>query len=198
MTEVYNREHVVAEPTYEKMGDGQVSLEWYKIEGNTANPIEELPTNAGSYMVRVILAEGANYKGIAEQKIFTISKADPVVTAPNNITAVEGDKLSSINLPEGFEWEQDEQTSVGEVGQHRFTVRYTPEDTVNYKEAKGIEVIVTVIAKPEIDLGKYEETEDQATGKRYLEKIDNGTTIGEIQEKTNFVTLSMIFGIAII
>ena len=57
------------------------------------------------------------------------------------------------------------------------------QDTENYNTVTGIEVVVTVIAKPEIDLGNYIETKDEVTGETYIENISQNTTIGKIQEE---------------
>ena len=81
-------------------------------------------------------------------------KKDPEYQVPENLTATYGDKLHEIELPEGFTWESDENTLVGNVGENTFTVTFTPEDTENYNIISGIEVTVTVekATLPEINL----------------------------------------------
>ena len=72
-------------------------------------------------------------------------KKDPEYQVPENLTATYGDKLHEIELPEGFTWESDENTLVGNVGENTFTVTFTPEDTENYNIISGIEVTVTIL-----------------------------------------------------
>ena len=60
----------VANPTYETNSDGAVTIEWY--QGNTKLDAE--PVNAGTYKVKVIIAESATYTGISVEREFTIAK----------------------------------------------------------------------------------------------------------------------------
>ena len=66
----------LANPTYETNSDGVVTIEWY--QGDTK--LDSKPVNAGTYKVKVIIAESATYTGISEEKEFTIAKV--VVTIP--------------------------------------------------------------------------------------------------------------------
>ncbi len=60
----------LANPTYETNSDGAVTIEWY--QGNTK--LDAKPVNAGTYKVKVIIAESATYTGISAEKEFTIAK----------------------------------------------------------------------------------------------------------------------------
>ena len=61
----------LANPTYEtNNSDGVVTIEWY--QGNTK--LDAKPVNAGTYKVKVIIAESATYTGISAEKEFTIAK----------------------------------------------------------------------------------------------------------------------------
>ena len=66
----------LANPTYETNSDGVVTIEWY--QGDTK--LDAKPVNAGTYKVKVIIAESATYTGISAEKEFTIAKV--VVTIP--------------------------------------------------------------------------------------------------------------------
>ena len=66
----------LANPTYETNSDGAVTIEWY--QGDTK--LDAKPVNAGTYKVKVIIAESATYTGISAEKEFTIAKV--VVTIP--------------------------------------------------------------------------------------------------------------------
>ena len=60
----------LANPTYETNSDGAVTIEWY--QGDTK--LDAKPQNAGTYKVKVIIAESATYTGISAEKEFTIAK----------------------------------------------------------------------------------------------------------------------------
>ncbi|MBR3684857.1 MAG: hypothetical protein IKL86_01115, partial [Clostridia bacterium] len=60
----------LANPTYETNSDGAVTIEWY--QGDTK--LDSKPVNAGTYKVKVIIAESATYTGISAEKEFTIAE----------------------------------------------------------------------------------------------------------------------------
>ena len=60
----------LANPTYETNSDGAVTVEWY--QGDTK--LNAKPVNAGTYKVKVIIAESATYTGISAEKEFTIAQ----------------------------------------------------------------------------------------------------------------------------
>ena len=60
----------LANPTYETNSDGAVTIEWY--QGGTK--LDAKPVNAGTYKVKVIIAESATYTGISAEKEFVIAK----------------------------------------------------------------------------------------------------------------------------
>ncbi len=69
--------------------------------------------------------------------------ADPSYSEPTNITAVYGQKLSDIALPEGWTW-NNPGALVGDVGTNEFTATFTPKDSDNYAtKTKSIPVQVT-------------------------------------------------------
>ena len=76
------------------------------------------------------------------------NKKDKGPQVPDFVTptigATYGQTLGDLELPQGFTWEEPEDTSVGEVGSHVFHVTYTPEDTSKFQTVTGIEVTVTV------------------------------------------------------
>ena len=60
----------LANPTYETNSDGVVTIEWY--QGDTK--LDAKPVNAGTYKVKVIIAESTTYAGVSAEKEFTIAK----------------------------------------------------------------------------------------------------------------------------
>ncbi|MBQ9779183.1 MAG: hypothetical protein IJW22_09720 [Clostridia bacterium] len=74
----------LANPTYETNSDGAVTVEWY--QGNTKLPAA--PVNAGTYKVKVIIAESATYAGVSAEKEFTIAKKAATFTTAPTMSAV--------------------------------------------------------------------------------------------------------------
>ncbi len=97
-----------------------------KPEPSNPEPVTPSPSNNTS------LVTGEAVKEIPDYKI------------PEGLTAVYGDSLAQIILPEGFAFEAPGNTSVGDAGLQTFKVTYTPKDTKKYKIVTGIEVQVAV------------------------------------------------------
>ena len=131
-------------------GAGNVTFAYRAKDGNNWNDIASAPINAGTYQVKAIVAENDTYKSTeTDWKEFTISKAMPTYEIPTNLTAIVGQTLAEITLPEGFVWQDDTTTSVGSAGINTFKVSYTPKDTNNYNTVTDIEVTLTVNPKME-------------------------------------------------
>ncbi|MCU0081529.1 immunoglobulin-like domain-containing protein [Extibacter muris] len=131
-------------------GAGNVTFAYRAKDGNNWNDITSAPINAGTYQVKAIVAENDTYKSTeTDWKEFTISKTMPTYEVPTNLTAIVGQTLAEITLPEGFVWQDDTTTSVGSAGINTFKVAYTPKDTTNYNTITDIEVTLTVNPKME-------------------------------------------------
>lgn len=76
--------------------------------------------------------------------ILTVEKAVPEYEIPQDLSAAYGDTLADIALPEGFSWQDDESTAVGNAGTNTFYVTYTPENTIGYEIIKDIAVEIVV------------------------------------------------------
>ena len=91
-----------------------------------------------------------------------VTKKDPILKTPLDITIPYGTKLEDIELPKGFTWEDT--GLVGEIGTHTYKVTYTPEDTNNYNSITNIEVTIIVEkanpTTPEVNNIKIEKQED--------------------------------------
>ena len=70
--------------------------------------------------------------------------SDSFLIKPALIAALLGQKLSDIKLPEGFSWQDDPSTSVGDAGEHEFLAAFTPGDTSNYEVVRDVPVKVRV------------------------------------------------------
>ena len=143
---------------------GSVTYTYSDAEDGTYT--EEAPVNAGTWYVKATVKEDKNYTGLETVKEFTISRAVPEYTLPENLQISEGETLSSLKLPEGFAWENPEQTAE-QTGDLTFSAVYTPEDTVNYETVR-LELTVSVVPamtpedpeKPEEDDPEKPEEED--------------------------------------
>lgn len=69
-------------------------------------------TNVGT--ASVIVTGIGNYTG-TNKADFKIEKADPTYILPSGIVTYYGAKLENVKLPKGFVWEDDLNTSVGEI-----------------------------------------------------------------------------------
>ncbi len=80
-------------------GMGEITVKYYDAEGNLVNGA---PINAGTYTIKIDVAEGANYKAVTDLEIgsFTIAKATPVVTPPTAIEdLIYNGELQAIATP---------------------------------------------------------------------------------------------------
>ena len=67
---------------------------------------------------------------------FSITRADPAYTLPEDLSICVGHTLADVELPGGWAWE-DDALSVGAAGSHQFAAVFTPEDTQNYNIVKA-------------------------------------------------------------
>ncbi len=99
--------------------------------------------NAGTASITVS-GVGNCDSGSSITKHFIIAKADPSYATPGPISATEGQTLGDLELPEGFSWQDDSSTSVGDAGEHEFMATFTPEDAANYNVVENVPVTVNV------------------------------------------------------
>jgi len=141
---------------YERVYDPKTTLGDIALpEGWEWNDESVVPTvgNEG-YLATYTPADVENYDyseaNLTPILVVTVKKAVPQYETPIGLTAVYGDALALVELPETpngvFTWENGNQT-VGEVGRNSFMVAFTPNDTRNYKTIGGIEVVVEVSPK---------------------------------------------------
>lgn len=81
-------------------------------------------------------------------------KEDPKPEIPKNLTAVYGQKLSDVKLPTSdkgtYKFEDAANTSVGEVGNNKFSVIYIPNDLSKYKVVRITVTIKVEKAEPSV------------------------------------------------
>lgn len=73
----------------------------------------------------------------------TVVKGTPAYEKPKPVDAHCGQKLSDLELPAGFAWD-DPDADVGSAGSNPFTVTFTPDDTAHYNKVEGISVLAKV------------------------------------------------------
>jgi sorbitol-specific phosphotransferase system component IIA len=107
-------------------------------------------------------------------------KSTPEYTVPEDVTAIYGDTLADVIIPEAengkFEW-MDTTLSVGSVGTGKFKARFVPNDTTTYEIVNNIVIKVTINPQPveytpeSIELVAHEGT---TLDKLELPEVENG------------------------
>jgi len=110
----------------------------YKIKYNEEN--DSLRYGDTSFTIEFENNVGNIFK---EEVEVMVSKIIPEYVVPTNLKAKVGQKLSEIELPEGFKW-NDENNVLDSVGEKVFKVTYIPVDAENYHIVENIEVSVLV------------------------------------------------------
>ena len=90
-----------------------------------------------------------NYKTVTATLTITVSQATPDSTVPDGLTAVYGQTLADVTLPNGWAWDDPLTTPVGNVGDNAFSATFTPEDTLNYKTVTATLTITVSQATPD-------------------------------------------------
>ncbi|MBQ2053401.1 MAG: hypothetical protein II492_00285, partial [Eubacterium sp.] len=126
-----------------------INGEKYTVSGLSASA---KGTNAGTYSSVIsgnaIITDSTGNDVTSQFKVtksngeLIINKAAPEVNKPEGIEITTGTKLSDIELPEGWSWENPD-TVVSESGTATFKLVYTPKDSTNYKSVV-VDVTVTV------------------------------------------------------
>lgn len=76
----------------------------------------------------------------------TVNKATPSYEVPTGLAATQGQTLGQVQLPDGWTWDSDVTTKVGEPGVNTFKAAYTPPDSENYRTVRRVDVQITVSA----------------------------------------------------
>ena len=114
------------------------------IEGDVCTvTVSGAQINAGTaYTATASALSNANYKlPNAVTATFSIGKATPSYTKPENLTINCKQTLADITLPTGFTFENE--NAALKIGGNTVTVSFTPENVDNYNVVSGIELKVT-------------------------------------------------------
>lgn len=118
-----------------------LTVKWYK-EGTEISK----PTNVGVYKV-VYSYEDSDYIGGLTVD-FEITKKESTVPTLKNYNGVVGDKLSSITLPNGFKWVDENETIL--AGNKNYNVTFTTKNDTNNYTTKNL--TLKVYGKSKVDL----------------------------------------------
>ena len=101
-------------------------------------------TNVGNHTV-YYRVYGDNYNTFGGSAAINITKAFP--EAPTGLRGTQGQKLSTVKLPDGWAWDAPN-TEMGTLGEQTFKASYT-DTTGNYENGSNVDVTVTVSNKTE-------------------------------------------------
>lgn len=120
---------------------GTVQFSYETTDGVKLNSV---PSGAGQYILIATVPASGDYTALTAEVPFTVYAA----LAPDvaDLTAVYGDTLDDVILPDGFAWTQYD-TLVGSVGTHSFPAEYVPTADAKSKYMGGL-VILNVVVKP--------------------------------------------------
>ena len=135
----------------DRTGDpnAQVTYEYSAANGSPVQTwdIQNPPAlNAGTYSMFARIGATSNYnENNAEYCEFVVAKATPTYTAPTGLTAIYGQTLADVTLPDGWSW-MNSSESVGNASTaaKKFKAKFTPTDTDNYNMVENIELEVMV------------------------------------------------------
>ncbi len=120
-----------------------IIIEYSKFDGTSWSVVlKEETKTVGRYKVKYQIPDSyPKYIGSVEYQ-FEILKATPSYMIPTNLEGIKGSSLSSIILPEGFIW--NNQNTLLEVDTKKYSASYIPGDTNNYNIVSNIEIPVKV------------------------------------------------------
>lgn len=145
-------------------GIGDMSVSYWQVQQDGSSVLmDHIPYQAGTYIVKVSVTEGASYAKVDDLYLgeYSIKKAQPVFVIPSNCTALYNELLSVIHLDADngtWKW-KDSSKVLNSIGKHAFTAIFTPDDIINYdwsnidgwnEKTKTIEVDINV----QIDIDK--------------------------------------------
>ena len=131
-------------------GDGSVTYYYTTTNSNSGGTkwdnIQVDTLNAGTYYMYAELGETENYGSFTTACVqFRVLRAIPTYTKPTGLTAIYGQTLADVTLPDGWSW-MNSSESVGNASTaaKKFKAKFTPADITNYNTVEDIELEVTV------------------------------------------------------
>ena len=134
----------------DRTGDGSVTYYYtttnFNSNGAKWENIQADTLNAGTYYMYAELGETENYGSFTTACVqFRVLRVIPTYTKPTGLTAIYGQTLADVTLPNGWSW-MNSSESVGNASTaaKKFKAKFTPADITNYNTVKDIELEVTV------------------------------------------------------
>ena len=134
----------------DRTGDGSATYYYTTTDSNSGGTkwenIQADTLNAGTYYMYAELGETENYGSFTTACVkFRVVRAMPTCTKPTGLTAIYGQTLADVTLPDGWSW-MNSSESVGNASTaaKKFKAKFTPADTTNYNTVEDIELEVTV------------------------------------------------------
>ena len=134
----------------DRTGDGSVTYYYSTTNSNSGGTkwenIQAGTLNAGTYYMYAKLGETENYGSFTTACVkFQVLRAMPTCTKPTGLTAIYGQTLADVTLPDGWSW-MNSSESVGNASTaaKKFKAKFTPADTTNYNTVEDIELEVMV------------------------------------------------------
>jgi len=114
-----------------------------KLAANVENDSDNLDSFDALRIIEFVIGREKKLV-LNEPESMSTNKLKPEYKVPEGLTAIKGQTLADVKLPEGFTFAAPLDTPVGDVGTNKFTVIYTPEDTNRYEIVPDIKVLITV------------------------------------------------------
>ena len=134
----------------DRTGDGSATYYYTTTDSNSGDTkwenIQADTLNAGTYYMYAKLGETENYGSFTTACVkFQVLRAMPTCTKPTDLTAIYGQTLADVTLPDGWSW-MNSSESVGNASTaaKKFKAKFTPADTTNYNTVEDIELEVMV------------------------------------------------------
>ena len=134
----------------DRTGNGSVTYYYSTTKSNSGGTkwgnIQVDTLNAGTYYMYAELGETEKYGSFTTACVeFRVARAIPTYTKPTGLTAIYGQTLANVTLPDGWSW-MNSSESVGNASTaaKKFKAKFTPADTTNYNTVEDIELEVTV------------------------------------------------------
>ena len=134
----------------DRTGDGSATYYYTTTDSNSGDTkwenIQADTLNAGTYYMYAKLGETENYGSFTTACVkFQVLRAMPTCTKPTDLTAIYGQTLADVTLPDGWSW-MNSSESVGNASTaaKKFKAKFTPADITNYNTVEDIELEVTV------------------------------------------------------
>ena len=134
----------------DRTGDGSVTYYYSTTNSNSGGTkwenIQADTLNAGTYYMYAELGETENYGSFTTACVkFQVLRAIPTYTKPTGLTAIYGQTLADVTLPDGWSWmNSSESVGSASTAAKKFMAKFTPADTTNYNTVEDIELEVTV------------------------------------------------------